>query len=109
VTEFRTDWFTFPVSTEVAALVVDILEELLGRNGLPLPEAVARINAQWGGLDMTSPTDISLHETGFFWATVMLYEEPISDWWEGADRSAWTRRPAPPVDSGCWTVSGARG
>jgi hypothetical protein len=108
VTEFRTEWFMFRMSTQVAALVIDILEELLGRNGLPLSEAVARINGQWGHIDMTSPTDISLHETGFFWATVMLYEEPIPDWGEGTDRSAWTRRPAPPVDSGCWTVSGAR-
>ncbi|WP_454854620.1 hypothetical protein [Promicromonospora soli] len=109
MTEFRTDWLVFPVSAEVAALVVDVVEELVGRNELSLEEAVARINAQWGGLDMTSPTDISLHETGFFWATVMLYEQPIPDWWEGADRSSWTRSPAPPADSGCWTVSEARG
>jgi hypothetical protein len=109
VTEFRTEWFTFPMSTKVAALVTEILDELIDRNGLSLPEAVARINAQWGAFDMTSPTDIVLHETDFYWATVILYEEPIPDWWEGADRLSWTRRAAPPVDSGCWTLSGAPG
>ncbi len=95
------------MSTEVAALVIDILEELIGRNGLALPEAVARINAQWGGSDMIGPTDLVLHETGFYWSTVILYEEPIPDWWEQADRSSWTRRVAPSVDSDCWTVEGA--
>ena len=103
MTEFRSEWFTFSMSTEVAELVVDVLDELTGRSDLPLPEAVARINAQWGDLDMTSPTDIALHETGFFWATMMLFEQPVQDWSEGADRSSWTRRAAPPVD--CWTVS----
>lgn len=106
---FGSKWFKFSMSTEVAELVADILDELTGRNGFPLPEAVARINAQWGDLDMTSPTDIVLHETDFYWATVMLYEQPIPDWWEGADRSSWTRRAAPPADSGCWTVSGEQG
>lgn len=102
-------WFTFSMSSEVAELVADIVDELVGRNGLSLPESVARINAQWGDLDMTSPTDIALHETSFYWATAMLYERPIPDWWEGADRSLWTRRAAPPVESGCWTISGEQG
>ena len=105
MTDFRAEWFTFPMSTEVAALVGEILDELTGRNGLTLPESVARINAQWGGLDMTGPADIALHETGFYWATVMLFEEPIPDWWEGADRSSWRRISPPSAESGCWTVS----
>ena len=105
LTEIRLEWFKFPMSSEVAELVVEILDELTGRNGLPLREAVARMNAQWGDLDLTSPTDIVLHETGYFWATIMLFEEPIPDWWEGADRSTWARRAAPPVESEWWTVS----
>lgn len=105
VTEFRLEWFKFSMSSEVAELVVEILDELTKRNGLPLREAVARMNAQWGDLDLTSPTDIVLHETGYFWATIMLFEEPIPHWWEGSDRSGWVQRAVSPVDSGCWTVS----
>jgi hypothetical protein len=104
VIEFRAEWFNFRMSTEIATLVIDILEELIDRNGLPLHEAVARINAQWSESGVIGPTDIVLHETGFFWSTVILYEEPIPDWWEQADRSSWARRVAPPADSGCWTV-----
>lgn len=106
---FRSEWFIFPMSPEVAELVDEFLEELTDRNGLPLSEAVARINAQWRDVDLTSPTDIVLHETGFYWATVILFVEPIPDWWEGADRSSWTRRAAPSADSGCWTLSDSPG
>jgi hypothetical protein len=104
VIDFRAEWFNFRMSTEVAALVINILEELVDRNGLPVSEAVARINAQWSGLDMSGPSDIVLHETGFYWSTVILYERPIPDWWEQADRGSWHRCAAPSADSGCWTV-----
>ena len=92
------------MSTEVEELVPEILSELVERDGLSLAESVARINERWIGMDFTSPTAMVMHETAFYWSTTTLYEEPIPDWWEGADRSSWRRYPAPPIDSVFWTV-----
>lgn len=92
--------FTFSTSSETYELVDEIVDELVTVHGVTRLEAVARANCQWGGLDLSGPDDIVLHEDAYYWAIVILYERPIPDWWEGADRTSWARRPAPETSVG---------
>ncbi|KAJ6001897.1 hypothetical protein N7522_007124 [Penicillium canescens] len=70
--------------------------------GCSRAEAVARINEAWGQVDFET-NDIVYHEEPKFWAYRHYYEEVLS-WDEGADRSNWKVRDAPPPGSASWTL-----
>lgn len=90
-----------PVSAEVAELLGEIVAALRVDAGIGEDEAVARVNHQWGHLDLSSDDDLLLHDDAEHWAAVVYYER-VPDWRPGADRTSWTTKPIPPRDCGCW-------
>lgn len=95
-----------PTSEDVDALLADIRAEMSSVLGLSDAEAVARINEQWGALDLSGEDEIILHEDGYYWALAIYYGGDVPDWSPDADRSSWRPRPAPPADSPSWTIRG---
>lgn len=74
--------------------------------GCSRAEAVARINDAWGDIEPDSEYcyDLVFHEEPEFWAHRLYYEGDVPYWEENVDRSTWKAKPAPPRDSGCWTI-----
>jgi hypothetical protein len=95
--------FLMPASEEALELLREMVEELV-RLGVSRNEAVARINYQWDGLDLSAEDDLVLHETADYWAWPMYFEGEIPDWSPEADKSSWPVKPPPPAGSKYWTI-----
>ena len=96
--------YLMPTSTDVDELLSDIRDEMATVLGVSDAEAVARINQQWQGQDLSGDDEIVLHEDGYFWALSIYFGGNVPDWSPDADRSNWMPKPAPPRDSPCWTL-----
>lgn len=72
--------------------------------GITYAEAVARVNHAYRGVKFQPYPDIMCHELPEYWAYGLYYEEDVPYCDESPDRSTWTVRPAPPLDSGSWTI-----
>ena len=96
--------FQMAVSPDVRELLHGIVREMTERLGISRAEAIARINEQWHGQDLSSEEEVILHEDEYYWALFIYYGGDVRDWSQGADRSAWNPRPTPAPDSGYWTV-----
>lgn len=97
--------FTMRADAEMMNFFSDIADELQSLFSIDRAEAVARINHAWGSLGFDPYPDLVCHESPEHWAYGMYYGD-VPYWDEGADRSRWTVRPLPPVDSSGWTSGG---
>ncbi|MGF6882464.1 hypothetical protein ABIA39_001406 [Nocardia sp. GAS34] len=95
--------YIMPTSSDVVRLLNDIRDEMVALFGISEAEAVARINRKWRGHDLSSETEIILHEDGYFWALVIYFGGTVPDWHRDADRSSWAPTAPPSPDSPCWT------
>jgi hypothetical protein len=95
--------FIMPTSAEVDELLAGIRDEMVALFGISESEAVARVNQQWQGMDLSSQDEIILHEDEYFWALTVYFGNAVPDWSPDADRSSWTPEPPPPANSPCWT------
>jgi hypothetical protein len=93
-----------PVPAEVEKYLDDIADDMVSRFGIPLREAVARINEHWEGLTFEEEDDLIFHELPDFWADLIHYGTGVPYGDPDADRSAWKPLPAPPADSPAWTL-----
>jgi hypothetical protein len=91
---------TSPAVRELLDQVVDEMSRLFD---ISQSEAVARVNQQWAGQDMSSDNDIVLHEDDYYWALFIYFDGNVPNWKNDADRSRWTPRAAPSRNSGFWT------
>jgi len=66
--------FTFKTGSETLALITEILHVMKHSYGVPESEATARMNALWGGLNLSSDIDLILCETPEYWAEVFVKE-----------------------------------
>ena len=96
--------FLMATSEETLELLDFIADEMVSLFSLARAEAVARINEQWQGQDLSSDDEVILHEDEYYWALWIYYGGKVSDWSPEADRSAWVPRAAPSKESGCWTI-----
>lgn len=94
--------FLMKTSGETLELLNAIVDEMAGRFSISRAEAVARVNQQWQGTDLSGEDEIILHEDEHYWALWIYFGGNVPDWSPGADRSSWTPRPAPQRDSGLW-------
>jgi hypothetical protein len=97
--------YQMAVSNVVQELLDAIVYEMGVLFGIQRAEAVARINEQWHGRDLSSDEEIILHEDEYYWALFIYFGGKVSDWKRDADRSDWTPRPKPDRASGYWTVA----
>lgn len=97
--------FLMVTAESTASLLADIVAELVAQFGISRAEAVARVNQQWKGQDLSAEDDIILHEDAAHWATFIYFGGVVRDWRPGADRSSWPVREPPPPGSDCWTVA----
>ncbi|WBO63655.1 hypothetical protein [Streptomyces camelliae] len=93
-----------PTSSETLELLDAIADEMVSEFGISRAEAVARINEQWHGQDLSDEDSLILHEEEHYWAFVIHYGGNVPDWSPGADRSTWAPKPPPAAGSGFWTV-----
>jgi hypothetical protein len=97
------------VSPETLELLDAIIERMVSLFSISTAKAVARINEQWSGQDLSSDDEIILHEDDYYWALFIFFGGNVPDWNPQADRSAWPRKPAPSMDSGHWPTGGMGG
>lgn len=97
--------FQLVASGEILKLLADIVDEMVVEFAISREEAVARINQQWHGADLSGEDEIILHEDERYWALWIFYGGNIPDWSPAADRSTWTPRPVPPPESGFWPAA----
>ena len=90
------------VSSETLELLDAIVERMVSVFSISPNEAVARINEQWFGQDLSSEDEVILHEDDYYWALFIYFGGNVPDWAPSADRSAWSRKPPPSLDSGFW-------
>ncbi|MFF4367058.1 hypothetical protein [Streptomyces sp. NPDC001594] len=95
--------YLMATSPETLDLLCATAREMAELCGIGTAEAVARINHQWEGLDLSGEDELILHEDAYYWA-LRIYYRDVLDWRPEADRSAWTPRPGPPAGSKSWTV-----
>jgi hypothetical protein len=95
-----------PLPAKVEEYLDDIADAMVSRYGIPLAEAVARINEHWEGLafEEEDDDDLIFHELPEFWAGLIYYGRDAPHWDPDADLSSWQPRPAPPADSPAWTL-----
>ncbi|WP_459185034.1 hypothetical protein [Streptomyces sp.] len=93
-----------PVPAEVEKYLDDIADEMASRYGIPLAEAVARINQHWERETFDEEDDLIFHELPEFWAGLIYYGRDAAHWDPDADLSATQPHPAPPADSPAWTL-----
>ncbi|MCF3180527.1 hypothetical protein IPZ70_11360 [Streptomyces polychromogenes] len=95
--------FLMATSPETLDLLRATAQEMSELCGISRAEAVARVNWQWEGLDLSGEDEIIMHEDEYYWA-LRIYFADVLDWRPTADRSDWTPRPGPPAGSRCWTL-----
>ena len=89
-------------SAESLEYLYDIADEMVQQFSIGRMEAIARINQQWHGQDLSGEDELLFHELPYYWALRIYYPENVPDWSPTADRSSWPVQPAPPRDSGFW-------
>jgi hypothetical protein len=94
--------FLMKTSGESLELLNAIADEMVTLFSISRTEAVARINQQWRGTDLSGEDEIILHEDERYWALSIYYGGSVPDWSPSADRSAWSPQPVPPRGSGLW-------
>lgn len=94
--------FRMKTSAETLELLDAIADEMTALLSISRAEAVARINQQWHGTDLSGEDEIILHEDERYWALWIYYGGNVPDWSPAADRSTWTPRPLPARGSGLW-------
>lgn len=97
--------FQMALSPDVHELLDGIVHEMIRSFGISRAEAIARINEQWHGQDLTAGDEIILHEDEQYWALFIYFGPDIQDWRPEGDRVGWHPRPMPAPDSGYWTVA----
>lgn len=95
--------FLMQAPPETLDYLREIAEEMQRRFGISRAEAVARINAAYGGETFDEWPDLMCHELPEHWAYGLYYGD-VPYWDENADRSRWQAREAPPRDSLAWTI-----
>jgi hypothetical protein len=93
-----------PLPPEVAEYLDEIADEMVTRYGIPLAEAVARVNGQWQDMTFDDEDDLIFHELPDYWAGLIYYGRDVPFWDHDADSSSWQPSPAPPPDSPAWTL-----
>ncbi|MFJ8823915.1 hypothetical protein ACIREE_19300 [Streptomyces sp. NPDC102467] len=96
--------YTMPTCDATNELLEFIVDRMVAELGLSRAEAVARINRQWHGQDLSGEDDIVLHEDERFWALTIYYED-VPDWSAEADRAWWVPKAPPAPDSVYWTAA----
>ncbi|QDY78217.1 hypothetical protein [Streptomyces qinzhouensis] len=96
--------YAMPTSPETLEFLDSIADDMVAEFGVSRAEAVARINEQWHGQDLSDEDSLILHEEESYWAFVIYYGGKVPDWSPGADRTTWVPKPPPAADSGFWTV-----
>ncbi|WP_327286286.1 MULTISPECIES: hypothetical protein [unclassified Streptomyces] len=99
-----TSEYLMATSADSLDLLDAIAAEMVELFSITRGEAVARINAQWCGIDLSQENELILHEDGYYWGLSIYFGGEVADWSPTADRSGWTTRPAPPAGSKFWTV-----
>lgn len=89
--------FAFKTCYEAQTLCEAIVSEMVRLFGISEEEATARVNRQWGHLELTDPQDIVFHEDEEFWAKDIYFGHD-SAWW--IDESAARPVPFPGADDG---------
>jgi hypothetical protein len=95
--------FIMPASPETTEFLDAIVDEMVSEFKVTRAEAIARINEQWCGQDLSGEDCLILHEEESYWAFVVYYGGNVPDWSPNADRTAWLPKPPPVSDSGLWT------
>ncbi|GAA2316368.1 hypothetical protein OKJ48_02825 [Streptomyces kunmingensis] len=96
--------YTMPTCAETDELLESVVEYMVTELGVSRAEAVARVNRQWHGQDLSDEDDIILHEEERFWALTIYYED-VPAWSTEADRASWVPKAPPAPDSVYWTVA----
>ncbi|MFE2826310.1 hypothetical protein [Streptomyces sp. NPDC059271] len=107
----RTEEFLIDLDAEWLAYFREMADVLVTRFGVSRAEAVARVNERHVGEDLAPMgEDLLGHELPEFWAHHLYFEpDSLGMLPSGApetdgDLSRWTVRPAPPDNSGAWTL-----
>ncbi|NEB77341.1 hypothetical protein G3I40_19255 [Streptomyces sp. SID14478] len=95
--------YTMPTCEDTLELLDLVADWMVEELGISRAEAVARINRQWHGLDLSDEDDLILHEDERFWALTIYYGQ-VPDWSPEADRTGWIPQAPPAPDSVHWTV-----
>ncbi|MGW0540385.1 hypothetical protein ACWD0D_08640 [Streptomyces griseoincarnatus] len=108
-----TEEFLMRLDDGMLAYLRDMADEMVTRFGISRAEAVARINARYGALDIAPYPDLMCHEEPAYWAYGAYYVPdaagrlPCGD--EGYDRqfdvSSLVVRPVPAAGSPAWTLA----
>ncbi len=93
--------FLMETSEDTSCLLQEIVDEMISMFGISRREAVARVNRQWKGMDLSGEDEIILHEDAYYWC-LAIYYGVVSDWSPSADRSTWEPIPAPDPGSDVW-------
>lgn len=93
-----------PAVPEAREYLDDIADDMVTRFGIPLAEAVARINEHWEGRSFDSEDDLIFHEMPGFWAVFLYYGDEARLQNPDADHSGLTPLSAPPKNSSAWTL-----
>lgn len=72
--------FDFTTDAKSRAFCKTIATEMVGLFGIPLDEAVGRINRHWKGQSFVGEDEMIYHETEDFWAKE-IYFERWPQWW----------------------------
>ncbi|MEU6661568.1 hypothetical protein [Streptomyces sp. NPDC046821] len=97
--------YTMPTCPQTRELLDAVVDEMVAEFGIVRAEAVARVNVQWDGQDLSVEDDLILHEDERYWAFTIYYGGHVPDWSPGADRAAWVPVAPPAPDSRFWTVT----
>ena len=95
--------YTMPTCADTLELLDLVADHMVDEFGISRAEAVARINEQWHGQDLSDEDDIILHEDERFWAFTIYYGD-VPDWTPEADRTSWLPKAPPAPGSVFWTV-----
>lgn len=96
--------FQMSHSPDTLQLLDAIVDRMVALFDISQAEAVARINQQWDGQDLSCEGEIILHEDDRYWALFLYFGEDIPDYPQGTKSPRWAAKPAPPTDSGYWTL-----
>jgi hypothetical protein len=94
--------FHMPLSPDAEELLESIVAEMQVLFDVPRPEAIARVNEMWHGRDFSVLDESLCHEDEYYWTLVIYFDGRVLDWRPGVDRSSWSVKPAPALDSGHW-------
>jgi hypothetical protein len=72
--------FEFETDSQSAAFCHEIARQMVELFGIPLEEAIGRINRDWKGLKIVGPDDVVYHEDEAYWAKTIYFGKG-SNWW----------------------------